>query len=121
MKIKTNDYSSHFDKTVWSIYMSLNVENLNFELTKKNFDSFVFLVNIFTNYSRFNLNYLDNSKFLFYKPRYKILENNSLPIFKSPNIKNVNAVWWWKYACRMVSKRIKYIRGRYLKVLIKLK
>ena len=113
MRIKTNDYSSIFEKTVWNIYLSFNIENLNFELAKKNFDSIIFLINHFTNYSRFKFNYQDTSKFLFYKPRNRILDKDTQKFLKQPNIKNLNAVWWWKYAIRMVSKRIKFIRGKY--------
>jgi hypothetical protein len=120
LKLKTNDYSSLFDNSIWNIWLSVEVENLDFEITKKNFNSIVFLTNFFTNYIRFRISYLNTSRFNFYKPSHKILDNQTINIFNDiQNIKRPNAVWWWKYAIRMVSKRIKYIRGRYNTILIK--
>jgi len=106
-----NDSNEGIDIPRFTLWIDLEKFNIDFQ--KEQFNCLIRLLNVSSSYQRFQFNYYETRRYNFYKPRYKIKDSiNKLDYFTSKDVKNPNAVMWWKFAGRTVIKRLKFIRGK---------
>ncbi len=106
-----NDCNEGIDTPRFTLW--INLEKFNIDFQKEQFNCLIRLLNISSSYQRFQFNYYETRRYNFYKPRYKIKDTiNKLDYFNSKEVKNPNAVMWWKFAVRTVIKRLNFIRGK---------
>lgn len=95
------------------INLWINLEIFDIDIKKNQFDCIIRILNHISNYQRFQFNYYETRKFRAFRPKVKILDSQRPNQLRSPEIKNENAIIWFKYAIKMVIKKLKFSKGKY--------
>jgi len=107
-KLKMNNEEKELKGEESRIHLWINLHKFDIEINKLQYDCFFRIVNIISEYRRFQFNYYETRKFHYFKPHIgNLLESK---IFKSKD--NANARKMWKYAINITVKKIKYLRGK---------
>jgi hypothetical protein len=95
------------------INLWINLEKFDIDIQKNQFDCIIRILNHISNYQRFQFNYYETRKFRAYRPKFKILDSQRPNQLSCSEIKNENALLWFKYAIKMVIKKFKFSKGIY--------
>ena len=88
------------------IHLILELDKFNFDIQKEQYDCIIKIMNTINQYHQILYDYNNTTKFKFFRPNIKL----STAIKNNEN-KSKIIMDWWRYAIKMVSGQIKYIKN----------
>jgi len=86
----------------------ITLDKFEIEFQKSQFDCLVRIMNHTSNYQKFQSNYYETRRFLYFKPKY--LESSKKEDDKL--VKKLNNKMRWRFATNIIIRRLKFIKGK---------
>lgn len=110
-KLKQNNatYSkSEISEEIVRAHIWITLDKFEIEFQKSQFDCLVRILNHTSNYQKFQANYYETRRFLYFKPKYLISES----VEEDKLVKKLNNKMRWRFASKIIIKRLKFIKGK---------